>query len=109
MSTALAIASVTYVLKDLLNNGLIDHDVSSAVGNVVVTTLPPELRRSVASIMPLYVLPQREKERPGADPLKRWFKITLTPEAEVKPFIEGLRRLDSVEAVDRALAPTPPP
>ncbi len=42
MSTALAIASVTYVLKDLLNNGLIDHDVSSAVGNVTVTALPPD-------------------------------------------------------------------
>jgi hypothetical protein len=40
MSTALAIASVTAVLKDLLNNGLIDHDVSASVGNVIVTALP---------------------------------------------------------------------
>jgi hypothetical protein len=43
MSTELAIASVTYVLKDLLNNGLIDHDISGAVGgNVKVTALPPD-------------------------------------------------------------------
>ncbi len=41
MSSALAIASVTHVLKDLLNNGLIDHDLS-AVGNVEVTALPPD-------------------------------------------------------------------
>lgn len=43
MSTALAIASVTQVLKDLLNNGIIDQDVSGTVGgNVVVTALPPD-------------------------------------------------------------------
>lgn len=43
MSSALAIASVTYVLKDLLNNGLIDQNVSDATGgNVNVTTLPPD-------------------------------------------------------------------
>lgn len=43
MSTALAIASVTHVLKDLLNNGLIDHDVTGVVGgNVTVTALPPD-------------------------------------------------------------------
>ena len=43
MSTALAIASVTHVLKDLLNNGLIDHDVTGVIGgNVTVTALPPD-------------------------------------------------------------------
>jgi hypothetical protein len=42
VSSALAIASVTAVLKDLLVNGLIDHDVSASVGNVVVTALPPD-------------------------------------------------------------------
>jgi hypothetical protein len=43
MSTELAIASVTAVLKDLLNNGLIDHDISGAIGgNVTVTALPPD-------------------------------------------------------------------
>ena len=43
MSTALAIASVTAVLKDLLNNGLIDHNVSAQVGeSVLVTALPPD-------------------------------------------------------------------
>lgn len=42
MSTALAIASVTAVLRDLLNNGLIDHSVSGALGSVNVTALPPD-------------------------------------------------------------------
>lgn len=42
MSTALAIASVSLVLKDLLNNGLIDHDISETAGNILVTCLPPD-------------------------------------------------------------------
>lgn len=42
MSSALAIASVTAVLRDLLNNGLIDHNVPGAVGDVTVTALPPD-------------------------------------------------------------------
>ncbi len=42
MSNALAIAAVTAVLKDLLQNGLIDHDVAETLGNVSVTALPPD-------------------------------------------------------------------
>jgi len=43
MSSALAIASVTAVLKDLLDNALIDHSVSTSVGsNVKVTALAPD-------------------------------------------------------------------
>jgi hypothetical protein len=43
MSNALALAAVSAVLKDLLNNGLIDHDVSTAVGSpVTVSILPPD-------------------------------------------------------------------
>lgn len=42
MSSALAIASVTAVLRDLLNNGLIDSNISSLVGNVIVSTLAPD-------------------------------------------------------------------
>jgi hypothetical protein len=38
MSNALAIAAVTAVLRDLLNNGLIQHDLASAVGAVNVTS-----------------------------------------------------------------------
>jgi hypothetical protein len=46
MSTALAIAGVTAVLRDLLNNGLIDHNISGAVGsNVTVTAIPPDTIR----------------------------------------------------------------
>ena len=42
MSNALAVASVSFVLVDLLNNGLIDHDISASIGNdVMVTALSP--------------------------------------------------------------------
>lgn len=43
MTTALGLASVSVVLVDLLNNGLIDHDVGSTVGgHVAVSALPPD-------------------------------------------------------------------
>ncbi|GAA0984531.1 hypothetical protein GCM10009555_058440 [Acrocarpospora macrocephala] len=43
MSGPLAIATVTAVLKDLLNDGLINSDLSASVGTVVVSALPPDL------------------------------------------------------------------
>ncbi|NJP09671.1 MAG: DUF4255 domain-containing protein [Leptolyngbyaceae cyanobacterium RU_5_1] len=42
MSSALAIAAVTAVLKDLLDNGLVDRT-PVGVGSVVVNALPPDL------------------------------------------------------------------
>lgn len=43
MSSPLAIASVTAVLRDLLNNGLIDHNIVGALGsNVTVSAVPPD-------------------------------------------------------------------
>lgn len=43
MSTPLAVAAVTAVLRDLLNNGLIDHNITGALGNnVTVTAVPPD-------------------------------------------------------------------
>jgi len=43
MSNALAIAAVSAVLKDLLNNGLIDHNISGTLsGPVKVTMLSPD-------------------------------------------------------------------
>jgi hypothetical protein len=48
VSSALAIAGVTAVLRDLLNDGLINHSVSGALGNAVtVSALPPD--RIIAS------------------------------------------------------------
>jgi Pvc16 N-terminal domain len=42
VSSALRIASVTHVLKDLLNDGLINQNVSAVVGTAInVTSLPP--------------------------------------------------------------------
>lgn len=41
MSSALAIAAVTASLKDLLNNGLMDHDLST-LGSFSVTAQPPD-------------------------------------------------------------------
>ena len=42
MSTASGIAAVTAVLKDLLINGLLDHDATAALGDVVVTAQAPD-------------------------------------------------------------------
>jgi len=43
MSSALALASVSFVLVDLLNNGLIDRDIASTgLGEIVVTAYPPD-------------------------------------------------------------------
>jgi len=47
MSNALAIASVTAVLKDLLDNAVIDHSLSTLVGDrVTITALPPDRIRA---------------------------------------------------------------
>ena len=47
MSGPLAIAAVTAALKDLLNNGLLDHDLS-VVGSFSVTSSPIDsLRRKL--------------------------------------------------------------
>ena len=48
MSGPFAIAAVTAVLKDLLNNGLADHDLS-AIGNVAISALPPDRIPATAS------------------------------------------------------------
>ena len=42
MSSPLAIAAVTAVLKDLLNEGLINQDLAANVGSVMVSALPPD-------------------------------------------------------------------
>ena len=43
MSNALALAGVTAVLRDLLNDGIVNQNVSGVVGSTVtVTTLPPD-------------------------------------------------------------------
>ena len=43
MSNALAIAAVSAVLRDMLNNAVIDHGISTTVGSpVTVTALPPD-------------------------------------------------------------------
>jgi hypothetical protein len=50
MSNALALASVSFVLVDLLNNGLIDRDISATgVGDVSVTALAPDLINTSAT------------------------------------------------------------
>ena len=49
MSNALAIAGVTAVLRDLLNEGMINHDIASSVGNVKITSDPPDTIKTTAS------------------------------------------------------------
>jgi hypothetical protein len=49
MSTALAIAGVTQLLRDVLNNGLVDNDVAATVGGkVTVHARPPDRVQAVA-------------------------------------------------------------
>jgi Pvc16 N-terminal domain len=42
MSSALAIAGVSAVLTDLLNNGVVDHNLAATVGPVKVSAKPPD-------------------------------------------------------------------
>jgi hypothetical protein len=42
MSSPLAIAAVTEALKDLLNDGLLDHNLPPLTGNLTVTSTPPD-------------------------------------------------------------------
>jgi hypothetical protein len=49
MSSALAIGGVTAVLKDLLHNAVIDHDLVASVGDVIVTALPPDMIKTDGS------------------------------------------------------------
>jgi hypothetical protein len=49
VSSALAIAAVTAVLKDLLNNGIVANDLAAVAGNSVrVTSKPPDLLKTGA-------------------------------------------------------------
>ena len=41
MSTALAIAGVTAVLRDLLNDGLVNHNISGVLGSTVTVSVAP--------------------------------------------------------------------
>ena len=42
MSNGLAIAAVTAIFKNLLEDGLVQNSALSSMGNVLVTTLPPD-------------------------------------------------------------------
>jgi len=42
MSNALSIAAVTAVIKNLLENGLVDDAIVSSIGDVLVSALPPD-------------------------------------------------------------------
>lgn len=42
MSNTLAIAAVTAMLKDILENGLANHPVAISIGDLLVTALPPD-------------------------------------------------------------------
>ncbi len=40
--SALSIAAITYILKNLLDNTLVQHSIAASVGDVTVTALPPD-------------------------------------------------------------------
>ena len=50
MTSALAIAGVTQVLRDLLNDGVVDNDVAAAVGAAIsIRSLPPDRLQSIVT------------------------------------------------------------
>ena len=84
----------------------------------VMLVLPPSLRSFVTRMSPLFGLPKDKldelRERGGhAVPvppdMSRWYTITLKPGTDAVGFVEELRRLDSVESVQFAPLPAPPP
>ena len=64
--------------------------------------LPPELRKSVAKIVRLFILPERKLHGRESDRLRLWFRIILKPNADADDFIEKLRRLPSVRIAEFA-------
>ena len=71
--------------------------------------LPQNLRKSVASVTRLFTLSEEEMDNIGASGLNLWFQITLKPGTNAAAFIEDLKRLESVEIVQPAPLPAPPP
>jgi hypothetical protein len=76
MSTALGIAAVTAVIKDLLQNGVIDGTITEAVGEVLVSAQPPDrikadaTERSQLNLFMYHVVPNaawRNVELPSRD------------------------------------------
>jgi hypothetical protein len=70
---------------------------------------PPELRTSVANISQLFSPSAEELGEIGAGELRLWFRIILKPGTDAPTFIEQLKSLDSVEIVEPAPLPAPPP
>lgn len=95
--------------------------------NVPGDLLPVDLRHSIDSITKLFSLPEERLNRlkaEGAQRLSRkgliqaanslpnlnlWFMIKLKPGTNADQFIKELRLLDSIELVEPAPLPTPPP
>lgn len=72
MSSALTIAAVTAILKNLLENSLIQQAVATGIGDVTITTLPPD-RVTVGS-----------EERPQLN----LYLYRLTPNTSWRPTVQ---------------------
>ena len=92
-------------------------DVKFRAGTEVV--LPPNLRDSAASMGRLFSVSEEKLEEIRAigerlsgqilPDLNMWFRITLKPGTDAADYIEDVKRLDSVEIVEPAPLPSPPP
>ncbi|VTU35472.1 DUF4255 domain-containing protein [Variovorax sp. PBL-E5] len=90
MSNALALAGVTAVLKDLIDTGLIDHQVTDAMGaGVTVSSMPPDA-------VPL--------EGPDAVPRVNIFLHQVTPNAAWRNIALPSRDSRGVRSTDPPLA-----
>lgn len=92
MSSALALASVTAVLKSLLDNRLIEQSVAASIGEVSVTALPPDRvpvgadEKSQLNLFMYRVTPQTAWRSSGA--VARGSDVLFRPVA-VRPLVEG--------------------
>ena len=81
--------------------------------------LPPELLASVERIKPLFTLPKsklndlkdkgEKRSKRKLHDLTLWFTITLKHDVDAVDFMERLKLLDTVELVEPAPLPAPPP
>jgi hypothetical protein len=85
MSKALTIAAVTAILKNLLENSLIQQAVATGIGDVIITTLPPD-RIAIGS-----------EERPQLN----LYLYRLTPNTSWRPTVQS----NNIQAPQRDLAP----
>lgn len=71
--------------------------------------LPPEIRASIVTVVPLHTLSGESLARLGSERSKLWFKITFQAGVNMRDAIEQLEQLDVIDVVEPVPQPAPPP